>query len=116
MQRKCQVTFTLGLLAALALRGSIGAETSLTVGNVPAYPGSTVAVPAGLRESPGEIVAMQFDVTFNPSKVSAQDAVRGARLTNHVIRTRRMSDGVERVLIYSLDNSSIPGTNTTVAS
>jgi hypothetical protein len=106
----------LASLTALALATSGRAQSSLTVGSVPAYPGTVAAVPIGLRQAPGSAVAMQLDLNFDPGKVSLQDALRNERLTNHVVRTRRMADGVERVLVYSLDNAAIPGTNTTVAS
>lgn len=101
---------------ALVLAGTASAQTTLGLGNAPGFPGAVVAVPAGLRPSAGGAVAMQFDVAFNSGKVSALDALRGERLTNHVIRSRQIAPGVERVLIYSLSNAALAGTNLTVAS
>ncbi len=91
------------------------AETSLSVGTVPGYPGATVSVPVSLRQG-GSAVAAQFDVGFHAGTVSALAAVRGAQLTSHVIRSRQVAPGVERVLIYSLNNAAMPANNVTVAS
>ena len=101
-------------LAALFAAETGFAQTSLSVGNAPGYPGATISVPVTLRQS-GNAVAAQFDVTFNSGKVSALDALRGERLTNHIIRSRQIAPGVERVLIYSLNNAGMPQTNVTVA-
>ena len=89
-------------------------QTSLSVGNVPGYPGATVAMPVTLRQG-GDAVAAQFDVTFNHGKVSALDTLRGVQLTDPVIRSRQIAPGVERVLIYSRNNAGIQKTNVTVA-
>jgi len=90
------------------------AQTSLTIGTLPGYPGATISVPVVLRQS-GNAVSAQFDVAFDSGKVSALDALRGSRLTNQVIRSRLIAPGVERVVIYSLNNSTVARTNETVA-
>ena len=95
--------------------GAVWGQTALIVGNVPGYPGTTVSVPVNVRHS-STAVATEFDVAFNSGKVSALEALRGERLTNHVIRSRQIAPGVERVLIYSLSNAKLPATNATVAS
>ena len=43
------------------------AQTSLSIGTVPGYPGTTVQVPVALRQAPGRTVAAQLDVAFNPA-------------------------------------------------
>jgi len=105
----------IALTAAWFIPDGASAQTSLSVGNVPGYPGATVTVPVNLRRG-GNVVATQFDVAFNPGKVSALEVLRGERLTNHVIRSRQIAPGVERVLIYSLNNAKLPATNATAAS
>ena len=95
-----------GLVALFAAATGF-AQTSLSVGNAPGYPGATISVPVTLRQS-GNAVAAQFDVTFNSARVSALEASRGERLTNHVIRSRQIAPGVERVLICSLNNGGMP--------
>ena len=103
------------LLSAGLWAGSVWGQTSLSVGTVPAYPGTTVTVPMSLRQG-SSAVAAQFDVAFNSSKVSALEPALGFRLTNHVLRSRQVAPGVRRVLIYSLANSAMAGTNLSPAS
>ena len=102
-------------MAAVFAGQAVLAQTTLPLGNAPAYPGTTAAVPASLRQG-RNVVALQFDVAFNSGKVSALDAVRGERLTHHVIKSRPIAPGVERVLIYSRRNAAVAGTNLTLAS
>ena len=106
----------LGIASFLLAASSGAAQTSLTVGSVPGFPGATVPVPVNVRQRGASAVAAQFDVTFNPGKVSALTALRGARLTNHVLRSRQIAPGVERILIYSLETAPLGGTNTSITS
>src|SRR4030095_8398181 len=108
--RRLMLVLGIGLLA-----GPVCGQTSLSVGNGPGDPGATVSLPVRLRQPAGSMVAPQFDMTFNAGKVSALAAVRGERLTNHVIRSREIMPGVQRVLIYSLGNAAVIETNATVA-
>jgi Cohesin domain len=87
------------------------AQTSLNLANVPGYPGSTVVVPVGLRQPLSSAVAAQFDVSFNPAKVTAGDPVGTDRLGNHVVKSREIAPGLRRTLVYSLDNAFLTGTN-----
>jgi len=91
------------LLSVLA-ENDVLAETSLGIGNSPGYPGATVSVPITLQKATNA-VATQFDVAFNPAKVSAGDAAPGATFSDHLIRSREISPGVRRVLAYSRANS-----------
>jgi len=83
----------------------------LSIGNVPAYPGALVSVPVKLQQPAGAAVAMQFDVAFNSSKVSASGAVGTIRLANHKLKSREIAPGVRRTLIYSPANAAVSGTN-----
>ena len=107
----------LALLISLisALPSQIFAQASLNVGVAPGFPGATVSVPVTLRQPSGRVVAAQFDLAFDASKVSALAALRGEGLTNHVIRSRQIAPGVERVLIYSVANAPVTPTNVTMA-
>jgi hypothetical protein len=89
--------------APLAAQSS---PSSPNVGTVAGYPGITVAVPVVVRNA-SNMVAAQFDVAFDSSKVSALQSLLGARLTNHLIRPRQLASGVQRVLIYSLTNAMV---------
>ena len=71
-------------------------------------------MPVSVRQG-SNAVAAQFDVAFNAGKASAVTALRGERLTNHVIKSRQVAPGVERVLIYSLGNAAMSASNATVA-
>ena len=105
----------LGCLVALwCITEHCAGQTSVTVGHAPGYPGATVNLPVHLRQG-SNVVAVQFDVAFHSGKVSALDALRGAQLTNHVFRSRQIAPGVERVLIYSLNNAAVALTNLAVA-
>ncbi len=95
----------------LALPGPLAAQTVLSVGSVPAFPGGTASVPVSLRLPGDRVVAAQFDAAYNPSKVNAGPPVPTARLAGHTIRSREVAPGVWRTLVYSLGNNSVPGTN-----
>src|SRR5205085_2174667 len=72
-------------------------QPSLSVANVPGFPGTTISVPVSVRKA-GSAVAAQFDVAYNNSKVAANDAESAGRLSNHVVRSREISPGMRRVL------------------
>jgi len=103
----------IALWAVVALFGAPAgfAQTSLSVGNVPSYPGATVSVPVTLRQAAGAAVAAQFDVAFNAGKVSAGGAVGTTRVANHTVKSREIAPGVRRTLIYSTTNAPVSGTN-----
>jgi len=104
------------LAAMLFASSPVIAQTSLTVGTVPGFPGATVPVPVTLRQRGGSsAVAAQFDLAFNSGKISPLTALRGDQLTNHVIRSRQIAPGVERVLIYSRITTAMGGINVNLA-
>ena len=82
MNAKLRTTRFAGFIAALFAAEAGFAQTSLSIGTVPGYPGTTVQVPVALRQAPSSTVAAQLDVAFNPAKVSALEALRGERLSN----------------------------------
>ena len=99
-------------LAAVSLApSSLCAQTSLSVGTVPGYPGGMVSVPVSLRQPAGAAVAAQFDVAFNAGKITGSGPVGTVRLANHTIKSREIAPGVRRTLVYSLNNTNVPGTN-----
>ena len=101
----------LALAAASVAPSSLCAQTSLSVGNVPGYPGAIVFVPVSLRQPAGGAVAAQFDVAFNAGKVSGGGPVATARLAQHTVKSREIAPGVRRTLVYSLSNTNMTGTN-----
>lgn len=106
-----RLTLLCGFLLACCALTCAFAQNTVAVGSSPGYPNVTVQVPVVLRNA-DEVVAAQFDVAYNSTKVSA-DLGRGliSRTSNHVVRVRQISPGVQRVLIYSLTNSAIVRSN-----
>jgi hypothetical protein len=99
-------------LGAALLTATAGlAQTSLSVGSVPGYPGATVAVPVTLRQPAGGVVAVQFDIPFRAGRVSAGAPVATTRLVHHTVKSREIAPGVRRTLIYSSSNAPVAGTN-----
>src|SRR5687767_6804615 len=104
--------FSILVLATASLMpSSSSAQISVSVGNVPGYPGGTVSVPVSLRQAADKAVAAQFDVAFNAGKVSAADSLGTVRLANHTVKSREITPGVRRTLVYSLNNTNVRGTN-----
>ncbi len=104
------------LLSVCLWAGVVSGQTSLTVGHVPGHPGTMVSVPVGLRQPMGSTVAAQFDVAFNASKINGGAAIGTPRLANHTVKSREVSPGVRRTLIYSASNAAVSGTNGPIVS
>src|SRR5215212_1041217 len=91
-----------GLIAVLITSTTSFAQTALSVGNVLGYPGAILSVPINLRQPAGSTVAAQFDVAFNASKVTAGVPLGTTQLAKHIVKSREISPGVRRTLVYSL--------------
>ncbi|HKQ40137.1 MAG TPA: cohesin domain-containing protein [Verrucomicrobiae bacterium] len=91
------------VLATLLGAIHLPAQTSLSIGSQPAFPGATVNVPVNLTRATN-VVAAQFDVTFDPSRASSGPAVGDARQT---VVSREVAPGVRRVLVFSRQNTVI---------
>jgi len=102
-------------LLALLCPAPLYADTSLSIGSAPAYPGSSVSVQA-LLKGVTNAVAAQFDLSFNENKVTSDGVLAGASLADHTVKSRLVAPGIRRVLIYSLNNSAITSTNRVIAS
>ncbi len=113
MKRILALRLQLVLLIGLAAwrTNPASAQTILSVGNVPAFPGATASVPITLRQPGREVVAAQFDLAYNAAKVVAGAPVATARLAGHTVRSREIAPGVWRTLIYSMSNTNWAGTN-----
>ena len=103
-----------GCVVFASFTGRLYSQSALTVGTVQGYPGVSVQVPV-LASSVSNVTAAQFEVAYDATKVSAGASGIGFRLTNHVIRSREISPGVQRVLIYSLANTMVGRSNTLAA-
>ncbi len=80
---------------------------TLSVGITPGTPGQISFVPLSLRRATNAVAA-QFDVTFDPVRVSAGDALPGSPFPSHVVRSRELAPGLHRVLVYSRNNAPFP--------
>jgi len=89
------------------------ADGTVTIGNVPGYPGAQANVPVTLNRVTN-VTAAQFDVSFDPPRVSSQDPSLAPALAGRIIKSREVSPGVRRLLIYSLANTATTFTNNRV--
>lgn len=65
-----------------------------------------------------ELVAAQFDITVDPieSVDGTPNLASSSRLSSHAASITKMSDGVWRVLVYSMNNATITGSEGTLMS
>lgn len=91
------------VIATLLSVTCLEAQTLLSIGSLPAFPGATVNVPVNLARATN-VVAAQFDVTFDPNRVSSGPATGDPRQT---VVSREIAPGVRRVLVFSRQNSVI---------
>jgi hypothetical protein len=100
----------IGLALLVACASHLSAQTAVSVGTTPGYPGLTVALPVSLKNITN-VVAAQFDVAYNSAKIGAGLVLPGPAASNHIVKAREISPGVYRVITYSLLNAKIPITN-----
>jgi len=82
------------------------AEPTLSVGNTFGVPGSTGIVP-NVFTSDTNIVALQYDLIFEPARLTAGPATGGDALANHLLGSSSPGPGIRRVLVYSLSNARL---------
>src|SRR5947207_13850870 len=82
------------------------ADVTLSVGNVRGAPGTTVAVPVQLV-SDESVAAAQFDVVYDPTKLSVGPATGGNALVDHAVKSIEPTTGIRRIVIYSLSNAAV---------
>jgi len=111
---KANRRFLFVLVTSMTLARAVWGQSALSVGNVPGFPGATVSVPVQLRNVTNATAA-QFDLQSNPARVSFGAPLLGERMSNYVIRSREVSPGVHRVVVYSPLNPILTGTNRTLA-
>ncbi len=98
------------LLAAWLMTFSVQAQTVLSVGSAPAYPGASISVPVSLIR-PTNVVAAQFDIAFDPARVASGSAQPDPASPRHSVLSREIAPGVRRVLVYSTQNLAITNRN-----
>ena len=104
-QKIVNVLVAAAFLAPCGLKG----DTVLSIGSAPAYPGATLTLPVSLIRATN-IVAAQFDVTFDPARVASGPALPEAA-GRQTVMSREIAPGVRRVLVFSRQSSVITNRN-----
>ncbi len=99
------------VLLFLLLPCSILAQSTLSVGRVRGAPNVSAPVPLHFRGS--NIVALQADLVFDPALLMPASVSGGGAAANHVVASAKVGSGVQRVLLYLLQNT--PFTNGVLA-
>ena len=97
------------LAAAIAACGpmhSARAAAGLTGGNAFGPPGATVAFPIRF-DSDVPVVAVQFDVVFDETRLTSEPGAAGGAAADHVATSASTSAGVRRVILYSASNAAL---------
>jgi len=102
-----KAAITLALLFAPSVAR---ADTSLTVGNAPGYPGTTATMPVYLAQG-SNVVVSQFDVAYNAARVVPAGAAQAPRIAGQRVKYRDIAPGVRRVLAYSTSPATSRFTN-----
>ena len=98
----------LGLLW-LPMAGAFG-QPDLTVGAAAGQPSATVNIPVSFTNN-GAVVAMSFDITFNPALVTPGTVASGAGLAPHTVATSVPTPGTLRVLVNPPFVNPLPAAN-----
>lgn len=99
------------MIFALVVVGASAAQLpqrppSFSVGSVPGFPGSISHV-AIIAARVTNTVAAQFDLAYDPSRLSSRDVALSSRHREHIIRSREIAPGKRRTLIYSMNNARL---------
>ena len=88
----------------------LGAQTAATnaaiisAGLVRGIPGSTVSVPLTLSHT-GSVSAVQYDLSYNPARMTAGTLAQGVFSNDVVLRSRQVAPGTHRILVYQTSPS-----------
>lgn len=96
-------------MIAVNVSGSIYEPNTLTGTGVADNDKSGFTVSVGM-ENTSEIVAVQMDIEWIPGMTTTQqDLVLSSRASGHTASVAKISDGIYRVVIFSLSNTPISG-------
>lgn len=82
------------------------ADTTITIGNGSGLSGTTVLVPVQFQTD-ANVVALQFEVRFDTTRLSSGAATAGSALNGHLVNSAETTPGSHRVVIYSLANARL---------
>ncbi|MDG4583601.1 MAG: IPTL-CTERM sorting domain-containing protein [Candidatus Competibacter sp.] len=102
----------LGLLLVLLLlpMASAFAQPDLTVGNGAGLPGATVNTDVSFTNN-GAVVAMSFEITYDPTRVTPGAVTNGPALSPHSVATNIPVAGTLRVLVNPPLVNPLPNVN-----
>lgn len=108
MQAKTRLPWLL-LLLWLPITSAF-AQPDLTVGSATGQPGATVSTAVSFTNN-GAVVAMSFEITFNPALVTPGPATPGAALAPHTVATNISAPGTLSVAITPPIINPLPTVN-----
>ncbi len=106
-----RIPLILFLTLIMVLQGALGltafaAGTNLTAGDVSGAPGDVIQVSVNLTSS-GEVVAMQFDLSYDPALLTYQQISAGSLTSAFTVYANEVADNKIRVIIYNLSNTPV---------
>ena len=97
--KKVAVSF-FSLIVVIFLFKVLSYAQILIVGNGQGNPRDTLAIPVTFSNDLNNVVAIQFDITFDPDLVDITNAVPGSALeTNFSFSTNEPAPGIRRIVI-----------------
>jgi Cohesin domain len=93
------------ILLVIGICSSFGAP-QLSVGNTNGVPGASVSV-ATMIASDTNVVAVQYDIVFNPATLISTDATAGGAQPNHQVASALVNQSTRRMVLYSPANAAL---------
>jgi hypothetical protein len=99
------------LVLFVGFAGSVSAAAAeLRIGQATVLPGAVVSVPGTIAGTSGAL-ALQFDVSFDPSMATLTSFSAGSALRGQIMDQQQLAPGLWRALVYSPTNGPLtPGT------
>lgn len=82
------------------------AAPAISVGSASGAPGGNASVPAYLFGNTAG-VSVQFDLVFDPARITAVSAASDSAAPTHVLASGQPANGVLRIVLYSLSNAQL---------
>lgn len=90
--------------------GQAHADPRLALGTLRSFPGQTVEVPLRFNYATNDsrtVVAFQADIRYDSRGIDSGGLVRGNAAPTHAVLSRKLTNGLRRILVYSLNNRLI---------
>ncbi len=86
---------------------SINSDIEISIGDLSGEPGEWIDAPITFTSS-GQVMLLQFDVSYDPQVLIFRKAALGEALKNDFVLDSANIDGKERIILYSLNGKMIP--------